>query len=127
MRTKTKKVTGKPDVSCTSGSTFKHVATKPINHVEWCCRNGLQAYVQSVFGCHDFTWNDIRNDTYHRFDVSDPKEFNNPDVLGQDLRESYAAAKKKGYIPDYDMRALLLGLIAEGHLPAGDYLVHVSW
>lgn len=100
---------------------YTHGKTKPITRIDWLGPDGLAEYLAALWGHHDFTWNDAGNDTYHRVRVDPGDRFDEYD------RAVYARAKVNGYIEDYQIHALFLGLVADGDLPPGDYLVNVSW
>lgn len=96
--------------------------TKAITHIKW---HEMCDFLQALFGVEEFVWNDCSNGRYDRVQI-DAKDITS-EMWTKFDHKTYAKYKEQGYIPEYGLRVLFCGLVAEGHLPPGDYLVHNSW
>lgn len=81
----------------------------------------LDSFIQEITGQHDFEcvanmeWS---NDSEHRFNVNGK--------LGQLDLDDWNNFKA-GQYENYRVRTILNGLCADKHIPAGTYLIRVSW
>ncbi len=95
--------------------------TKAITHIDW---NDMCQFLEKLFGVQEFFWNGCPNDHYDRVQIS-ASDITSEIWVKYDCK-TYEKYKAEGYIEEYGLRVLFLGLIAEGHLPPGDYLVFYS-
>lgn len=83
--------------------------------------NDLETFIQAVTG-HTYECvpnEEWGNDSQHRFNV---------DGKMQDYqKEDWESFKKTGKEESFNLRCILEGLVADGHLAAGTYLITVCW
>lgn len=82
----------------------------------------LDSFIQEVTGQKDYecvAGEEWGNDSEHRFNIDGKlSEFDKPEW------DKFKAGNGKH---NYMMQTILDGLCADGHIPAGTYLVSVSW
>ena len=94
------------------------VKTETIHSVE--CRD-LESFIKEVTG-HDYApvpYEEWGNDSQHRFKVDG--------IMTNYMLEDWNTFKTSGQSENYLLRTILNGLCADGHIPAGIYLVCVCW
>ncbi len=106
------------------------VTTSEVNIVNWLTYHwmykrkkvGLDKFVSQAYGRDkDFQLCEAANDTEYYFEVKEKEEIDKLD------KPSLEEIFKSNEVPIYDLHVLLQDMVNKDMLPAGNYLVRVSW
>lgn len=102
----------------TSHKPVLRCETETIHNVEV---NDLETFVQTVTG-HTYECSineEFGNDSQHRFSVNGK--------IAVYQQKDWDKFKKTGETQPYSLRCILNGLVQDGHMAAGIYLIIVCW